>query len=70
MDTVDKVNSMQEWLRKLEEIKKNRRSKKIDDVDAYNKINSIIESNDVHLTDLGLYDVFEYAKEYYLLRIQ
>lgn len=70
MDLINKVNLMQIWLRKLSKIKENRRKKDIDDVDAYNMITKIIEENEDELKQLVLFDVFEYAKEYYLLRIQ
>lgn len=70
MDLLKKVNLMQQWLRKLEDIKYKRRKKQIDDIDAYNQINQIIEENHRDLESIELFDVFEYAKEYYLLRIQ
>lgn len=69
MNLIDKVNLMQEYLRKLEEIKLKRRHKKIDDVEAYNLIKKIIDNEQDQLLELNLYDVFEYAKEYYVLRI-
>lgn len=70
MNLVEKVDLMQNWLRKLESIKDKRRKKEIDDIDSYNMINKIIEENKEELIRLTLFDVFEYAKEYYLLRIQ
>lgn len=70
MNLIEKTNLMQEWLRKLEKIKSKRRQKQIDDIDSYNMINEIIENNKEELIYLNLFDVFEYAKEYYLLRIQ
>ena len=70
MNLVEKVNLMQKWLRELELIKNKRRKKEIDDIDSYNMINKIIEENKEELINLTLFDVFEYAKEYYLLRIQ
>lgn len=69
MNLIDKVNLMQEYLRKLEEIKLKRRYKRIDDVKAYNLIKKIIDNEKEQLLELNLYDVFEYAKEYYVLRI-
>lgn len=70
MNLVEKVDLMQKWLRELEFIKSKRRKKEIDDIDSYNMINKIIEDNKGELLYLTLFDVFEYAKEYYLLRIQ
>lgn len=70
MNLIEKTNLMQEWLRKLEKIKSKRRQKQIDDIDSYNMINEIIENNKEELIYLNLFDVFEYEKEYYLLRIQ
>lgn len=69
MNLVEKVNLMQHYLRQLEEIKENRRHKKIDDVEAYNLIKEIIEKEKSKLIELTLYDVFEYAKEFYILKI-
>ena len=69
MNLIEKVNLMQYYLRKLEEIKENRRHKKIDDVEAYNLIKDIIEKEKDKLIKLTLYDVFEYAKEFYILKI-
>lgn len=70
MNLIEKVDLMQKWLRELESIKNKRRKKEIDDIDSYNMINKIIEDNKEELIHLTLFDVFEYAKEYYLLRIQ
>lgn len=70
MNLVDKVNIMQGWLVKLSSIKKERALKKIDDIDAYNRINNIIEEHKAELENIELYDVYEYAREYFLLRIQ
>lgn len=70
MNLIEKVNLMQDWLVKLSQIKVSRKSKEIDDIDAYNQIKEILELNKESLIELELYDVFEYAKEYYLLRIQ
>lgn len=70
MNLIEKVDLMQKWLRELESIKNKRRKKEIDDIDSYNMINKIIEDNKEELIYLNLFDVFEYAKEYYLLRIQ
>lgn len=69
MNLIEKVNLMQYYLRQLEEIKENRRHKKIDDVQAYNLIKDIIENEKDKLIELTLYDVFEYAKEFYILKI-
>ena len=69
MSLIEKVNLMQYYLRQLEEIKENRRHKKIDDVKAYNLIKDIIEKEKSKLIELTLYDVFEYAKEFYILKI-
>lgn len=69
MNLIEKVNLMQYYLRQLEEIKENRRHKKIDDVEAYNLIKEIIEKEKSKLIELTLYDVFEYAKEFYILKI-
>lgn len=69
MNLIEKVNLMQYYLRQLEEIKENRRHKKIDDVEAYNLIKEIIEKEKNKLIELTLYDVFEYAKEFYILKI-
>lgn len=70
MTLIEKVNLMQDWLRKLEDIKEKRRKKEIDDIDVYNTLNEIIENNKNELISLNLLDVYEYSKEYYLLRIQ
>lgn len=70
MNLIEKVNLMQFWLVKLSYIKEKRKEKEIDDIDAYNQIKEILELNKEKLIELELYDVFEYAKEYYLLRIQ
>lgn len=70
MTLIEKVNLMQDWLRKLEDIKEKRRKKEIDDIDVYNTLNEIIENNKNELISLNLFDVYEYSKEYYLLRIQ
>lgn len=70
MTLIEKVNLMQGWLRKLEDIKEKRRKKEIDDIDVYNTLNEIIENNKNELISLNLFDVYEYSKEYYLLRIQ
>lgn len=70
MNLIERVNLMQEWLRKLDDIKGRRRKKEIDDIDSYNMIKEIIENNKEELIYLALFDVYEYAKEYYLLRIQ
>ena len=70
MNLIERVNLMQEWLRKLDDIKGRRRKKEIDDIDSYNMIKEIIENNKEELIYLTLFDVYEYAKEYYLLRIQ
>ncbi|QJA09685.1 hypothetical protein HF520_12320 [Romboutsia sp. CE17] len=70
MTLIEKVNLMQGWLRKLEDIKEKRRKKEIDDIDVYNTLNEIIENNKNELISLNLLDVYEYSKEYYLLRIQ
>ncbi len=69
MNLIEKTNLMQFYLRQLEEIKENRRHKKIDDVKAYNLIKEIMEQEKDELIELTLYDVFEYAKEFYILRI-
>ena len=69
MNLIEKVNLMQYYLRQLEEIKENRRHKKIDDVEAYNLIKEIIDTEKNKLIELTLYDVFEYAKEFYILKI-
>ena len=69
MNLIEKVNLMQCYLRQLEEIKENRRHKKIDDVEAYNLIKEIIDTEKNKLIELTLYDVFEYAKEFYILKI-
>ena len=69
MNLIEKVNLMQYYLRQLEEIKENRRHKKIDDVEAYNLIKDIIDTEKNKLIELTLYDVFEYAKEFYILKI-
>ena len=69
MNLIEKVNLMQCYLRQLEEIKENRRHKKIDDVEAYNLIKDIIDTEKNKLIELTLYDVFEYAKEFYILKI-
>lgn len=69
MNLIEKVNLMQYYLRQLEEIKENRRHKRIDDVEAYNLIKEIIEKEKSKLIELTLYDVFEYAKEFYILKI-
>lgn len=70
MTLIEKVNLMQGWLRKLEDIKEKRRKKEIDDIDVYNTLNEIIENNKNELISLNLFDVYEYSKEYYLLRVQ
>ena len=70
MTLIEKVNLMQGWLRKLEDIKEKRRKKEIDDIDVYNTLNEIIENNKNELISLNLLDVYEYSKEYYLLRVQ
>lgn len=70
MTLIEKVNLMQDWLRKLEDIKEKRRKKEIDDIDVYNTLNEIIENNKNELISLNLFDVYEYSKEYYLLRVQ
>lgn len=70
MNIIEKVNLIQYWLVKLSYIKEKRKEKEIDDIDAYNQIKEILELNKEKLIELELYDVFEYAKEYYLLRIQ
>ena len=69
MNLIERVNLMQHYLRQLEEIKENRRHKKIDDVKAYDLIKEIIENEKDKLIELTLYDVFEYAKEFYILKI-
>ena len=69
MNLIEKVNLMQVYLRQLEEIKYKRRYKKIDDVKAYNLIKEIMEKDKEKLIEICLYDVFEYAKEFYILRI-
>lgn len=69
MNLIEKTNLMQFYLRQLEEIKGNRIHKKIDDVKAYNLIKEIMEQEKDELIELTLYDVFEYAKEFYILRI-
>lgn len=69
MSLIEKVDLIQYYLRQLEEIKENRRHKKIDDVKAYNLIKDIIEKEKDKLIELTLYDVFEYAKEFYILKI-
>lgn len=69
MNLIERANLMQVYLRKLEEIKSNRRHKKIDDVKAYNLIKELMEEEKDILIDLYLYDVFEYTKEFYILKI-
>lgn len=69
MNLIERANLMQVYLRKLEEIKSNRRHKKIDDVKAYNLIKELMEEEKEILIDLYLYDVFEYTKEFYILKI-
>ena len=69
MNLIEKTNLMQFYLRKLEEIKEKRRHKKIDDVKVYNLIKEIMEQEKDELIELRLYDVFEYTKEFYILRI-
>lgn len=69
MNLIEKVDLMQVYLRQLEEIKYKRRYKKIDDVKAYNLIKEIMEKDKEKLIEIYLYDVFEYAKEFYILRI-
>lgn len=69
MNLIERANLMQVYLRKLEEIKSNRRHKKIDDVKAYNLIKEFMEEEKDILIDLYLYDVFEYTKEFYILKI-
>ena len=69
MNLIEKVNLMQVYLRQLEEIKDKRKHKKIDDVKAYNLIKEIMEKDKEKLIEIYLYDVFEYAKEFYILRI-
>lgn len=69
MNLIERVNLMQYYLRQLEEIKENRRHKKFDDVKAYDLIKEIIENEKDKLIELTLYDVFEYAKEFYILKI-
>ena len=49
--------------------KNKRRYKKIDDVKAYNLIKEIMEKDKEKLIEIYLYDVFEYANEFYILRI-
>ena len=69
MNLIEKTNLMQFYLRRLEEIKEKRRRKKIDDVKVYNLIKEIMEQEKDELIKLRLYDVFEYTKEFYILRI-